>query len=325
MFVAINENYELTSQYRYTWITIQKPARSSCNYIWKNLQLFMDWMETSFEKNQIHRVIGKSYELSDNILYRVQRQEPKKNNGNANAAKQIATWLMTDVFRYVKNPDRTKITQQKYVGKVKFQKLVYRKKLNKFVKWNPSKRNDDGSVVEPDDIQIVVYEDDEMKIERRYELEYGWEDKWKTEKIYELKEEPVNNPQKLKQYKEYHNFIERWTKLEVNLEVPIWYCFDPRKPNKEHEDHNRLRPWFPDLFDFLKDEKWNYVLNDNDDINKNNLEEKSEFVIDCKNLLGIGGEGIVIRKSIAKEEKALKIIPLKKYHILNETPCNETK
>ena len=79
------------------------------------------------------------------------------------------------------------------------------------------------------------------------------------------------------------------------------------------------------MYEFLKEQKWMERI-PCVDCYGNQYEEKSEFVVNCSNLLGIGGEGMVIRKSIAervgkiperqtdREYEALKIIPIKKSH-----------
>ena len=83
------------------------------------------------------------------------------------------------------------------------------------------------------------------------------------------------------------------------------------------------------MFYFLKDQKWMERENEKDEQGRYLYEEKSSFVINCEDLLGIGGEGIVIRKSVSEKRifdttpeeytdrkyEALKIIPIEDlYH-----------
>ena len=71
----------------------------------------------------------------------------------------------------------------------------------------------------------------------------------------------------------------------------------------------------------------------------NPYEEKSFFVVDCSQLLGIGGEAVVIRKDVAekvvadkdkdkpldRDFEALKIIPMMKHNFENEETLENMK
>ena len=122
------------------------------------------------------------------------------------------------------------------------------------------------------------------------------------------------------EYKNYENFKTKWAKLKKKVKVPNWYLFDPENPEEIADDHNMIKRWDAAMFDFLKEQKW--MEAEKDLQGRLKYEEKSEFVINCSQLLGIGGEGIAIRKSVSerlfyipeslRNEKyeALKIIPI---------------
>ena len=83
-----------------------------------------------------------------------------------------------------------------------------------------------------------------------------------------------------------------------------------------------IKNWDKNIFDFLREQKWMERVSSVDCYGNYLYEEKSEFVVNCSQLLGIGGEGIVIQKSIAervgkipksskdRKYEALKIIPI---------------
>ena len=199
---------------------------------------------------------ANSFCLDDKIFCRIEEE--------IKPGKKIETWLMYHIYRYMKNPNKDQISLQKFIGKVKFKKLRY-KFDDEYEFWIPPRKNNKGEDIESreniDDIEIIVYFDDEMKFERRYDFED---------------------------------------------DIPPWWC--PKDPG-----HKKIRKCFPEMFDYLKDQKW---------IEKNaheSNEEKSEFVIDVSQLLGIGGEGIVVRRpeidglQTTGKFSALKIMPLGHY------------
>ena len=89
-----------------------------------------------------------------------------------------------------------------------------------------------------------------------------------------------------------------------------------------------MKEWDNTMFNFLKEQKWNQRKDEKDEKGRNQYEEKSYFVVDCSQLLGIGGEAVVIRKSVQEkvggvkpvdlEYEALKIIPIMKHNFENE-------
>ena len=233
--------------------------------------------------------------MDDGILCRIQKPEGVK------ALKTYETWLMSSLFKYVANPANDPV--QKYVGKIKLTKIVNRiDNEDEYDIWTPSMKRDNDEDAEVDNIRIEVYNDDGTL--RRYELECGWEDKWLAEK----------NPWTDKKFRE---FEQHWRELKSKMKIPGWYRFDPRNPKNPETGHNLMKEWDSSMFDSLKCQKWYDTVAD-----KNHSVEKSDFVMDCSNLLGIGGEGLIIRKSVTKKIKppvkvdqedafeALKIIPI---------------
>ena len=217
--------------------------------------------------------------------------------------------------------------------------------------WNVG----DGEV---DDIQIEVL--DEIVLEdgtigltpRKYEEEYGWNDEWKEYKFYqnpdkkpEDKPEDPEQTKKQESWKKYQDFIKNWKSLVDKRKVPIWYKFNPVADDGEFglndNDHNSLKSvdeWKV-MYDFLKDQKWNERDAEQTEDKKNKYTEKSQFVVDCTQLLGIGGEAVVIRKDVKekvkkdkdqsdadqsgkdkpdREYEALKIIPIMKHNFESE-------
>ena len=302
IFGAIKcDDQYMHDQYKETWNSL-KSGEFREPHIWKKFTIFIDWMEKSLPKEQFCDVLGKKYDLDDGILCRIQKPEGVK------ALKTYETWLMSSLFRYVVNPANDPV--QKYVGKIKLTKMV--KRIDKVTKvsyegeydiWTPSMKRDNGEDAEVDDIRIEVYNDDGTP--RRYELEYGWNDKWSKE------EAPWENDKK------FLEFERQWGELKSKMIIPGWYRFDPRDPENPGTGHNLMKEWDSPMFDSLKCQKWYDTVAD-----KNHSVEKSHFFMDCSNLLGIGGEGIIIRKSVTKKIKppvkvdqenafeALKIIPI---------------
>ena len=203
----------------------------------------------------------KSLYLEDNIFCRIEEKLNKKRNVDKT---KIETWIMSHLYRYVKNPKKRQNPLQKFIGKIKLKKLRKGKYEDEYVVWNPV---DSPKYPEPDEIEITIYNDDDMTDERNFDLE---------------EDQP-----------------------------PWWLGFQSKNPQ-----HNKIKPCFPEMFDYLKDQKW--IQRAHNDRNMNQFEEKSEFVIDCNQLLGIGGEGIVVRRADIsgpnngeKTFLALKIISLK--------------
>ena len=209
-------------------------------------------------------------------------------------------------------------------------------------KWNVG----DG-VDEVDDIQIEVF--DEIDLEdgtteerpRQYEKLYGWKDEWKTNEFYKNQKPDSEDTEKLESWNKFQEFVKDWNSLVAKRKVPIWYKFDPVDPDGEFglmsSAHNSLKSvdeW-KIMYDFLKDQKWNERDAEQTEDKKNKYTEKSQFVVDCTQLLGIGGEAVVIRKDVkekvekdedqsdeeqpnAREYEALKIIPIMKHNFESE-------
>ena len=186
-----------------------------------------------------------------------------------------------------------------------------------------------------EDIQIVVYSDDEMKKERKYEEEYGWKEEWITQGICFLHEQPENTQATAKiydEYKKFEKFKSKWDHLKGKNKVPGWYHFDPVNPKQPADDHNLMKAWDEQMFDFLKEEKWYERTAEKDYQGRIQYEEKAKFVVDCSKLLGIGGEAIVIRSSLAKtvgrtpenrQDVALKIIPIMTHNFEDKDKVKE--
>ena len=73
---------------------------------------FIEWIENTFSKERFYEVLGKSYDLGDNVLIRC---DDGKFRG-----KEFQKWLISGMFRHVENPDRD--LMGKYVGKIRFEK-----------------------------------------------------------------------------------------------------------------------------------------------------------------------------------------------------------
>ena len=158
----------------------------------------------------------------------------------------------------------------------------------RLVEWNVGDPNED--VV---DIEIIVFEDDE-KTPRRYEEQFDWNEKWTEAQNENQKNRP----------KEYNDFIKKWSNLEEKRKVPIWYKFDPVNTQFNSQAHigsmKNVKEWKV-MYDFLKKEKWLERDAKQTEDKKNEYTEKSQFVVDCRNLLGIGGEAVVIRMDVSKK------------------------
>ena len=366
---AVDENYKISTEFKNTWTTLQKFGRLSDKRIRQNLTYFFGWMETYLGKEKFFEIIGKSYDLEDSILFRVQNNEDKKRSGmdgEANEPKKFEKWLMSNIFRYVENPAKEKNPLQKYIGKVKFTKIIEGKFAGEVDKpWIPPKKDENGEDLEErtqvDDIEIVVYSDSTMEKERKYENEHGWKEEWvkynqwikdnqwikewdnygwflaNSRKIPDTKDEA-----RYKMHKEFHAFQafmkefkafeKKWSEVKTKMRVPGWYHFDPKLPEERPAAHNKMKEWDQNMFNFLKKQKWVERTNEKDEQGRYLYEEKSSFVVNCGDLLGIGGEGIVIRKSVSeklifdttpeqqndRKYEALKIIPIENFNYARE-------
>ena len=173
-----------------------------------------------------------------------------------------------------------------------------------------------------------------MKIERRYEKEFGWNDDWN--KKYEFHKNPILKPQenedeKLIAWEKYRKFVDRWHNLESKMKIPKWYKFEPEASDGEFHraaGHNSLKETDEIMFNYLKDKKWEDRV-DTEETEEtirgegiDTFVERSFFVVDCSQLLGFGGEAIVIRRDVAdkvvskytdrqtdRNFEALKIMP----------------
>ena len=122
MYRAVDENYEMAMQYKYTWNKLQHFGQFHGKRIWKNFTYFIDWMEQNWTTEKFFEVIGKSYDLEDSILFRIQKTDSGKHSKEK--AKRIETWLMSNIFRHVANPKREENPlEPKYIGKVEFTKI----------------------------------------------------------------------------------------------------------------------------------------------------------------------------------------------------------
>ena len=354
MFRAIDDNYKMPIEFKRTLTILQNFDQLRNKRIRKNLIYFIDWMEKFLPKKRFYEISGKSYCLDDSILYRIQKTEiPKKSNKYEEPMK-FEGWLMSHIFRYVKNPAKENNLFQKYIGKVKFTKIVQSKfKNDVYEKWIPPKKNESGEDVEQradvDNIEIVVYSDNAMEIERKYEVEHGWMKEWENFKWRKewdrygwfLRHSPVPDKADVVRYQLYKEFkcldpfVQKWTELKTKMNVPGWYHFDPKCPDIRPLGHNKMKEWDPYMFNFLKEKKWMERKNNNDEQGRILYEEKSSFVINCEDFLGIGGQSIVIRKPLLEKNRstpeehydrkyeALKIIPIMKHHFEDENLVKE--
>ena len=120
MFDAVDSNYHMPMQYKYAWNSLKKFGQLRDERIWKNLEYLIDWMEENFTKDKFFEIMGKSYNLDNSILYRVETSN--KNRANPEG-KTLETWLMKDIIRYVENPEYHKKPTKKYIGKIRFRKV----------------------------------------------------------------------------------------------------------------------------------------------------------------------------------------------------------
>ena len=127
MFNAVDKNYKMPMQYKYTWNTLQNFGQFRDKRIWKNFEYLIDWMEENFPKKYFFEIMGKSYDLEDSILYRILDEKSTKTESESQKDKKsnekIESWLMSNIFRYVENPDKNNDPTRKYTGKVRFQKV----------------------------------------------------------------------------------------------------------------------------------------------------------------------------------------------------------
>ena len=165
-----------------------------------------------------------------------------------------------------------------------------------------------------------------MKIERKYEDEHGWKKEWDIYGWF-ICNSPVPDKKEeiaYARYEEFKAFEKKWSVLKTKMRVPGWYHFDPELPEERPSGHNKMKEWDQNMFNFLKKQKWMEQTNKKDEKGRYLYEETSSFVVNCEDLLGIGGEGIVIRKSVTEKRildmtpegqndrkfEALKIIPI---------------
>ena len=126
MFAAVDENYDLNYQYAYTWDTVQDYSGQLRNRrIWPNFLNFIEWMDSTntFTEKRFYQVIGKSYQLDNNVLIR------------CDEGIEFQKWLISSMFRHVQNPDRD--LMGKYVGKIRF--------VKKYKDGKPGELEDQGS------------------------------------------------------------------------------------------------------------------------------------------------------------------------------------
>ena len=305
MFHAVDKNYSMAMQYKYTWNTLQNFGQFRDKRIWKNFTYFIDWMEKNFDKKKFFTIMGKSYDLEDEILYRIQKTDDEKKDGQDRKINEA--WLMSNIFRHVENSEKEKNPIEKFTGIVEFTKLAKVKEEGDSDVWTPPEKNENGEDVgirkEVGDIKIVVYESAETRKPRRYEKDHGWNDNWTS-----------NDADCI-------DFKKKWAKLKKKNKIPGWYHFNPDYPTDPGQDHNMVKAWDETIFNFLKDKEWKKKIGEKD--GKNVYKEQSKFVVNCSDLLGIGGEAVVIKKSVKekvgeveddREYEALKIIPIMKHN-----------
>ena len=255
MFAAVDESYNLTNQYKYTWNTLQNYGQLRDTRIWPNFLNFIEWMENEFSKERFYEVMGKSYDLDDNVLIRC---DDEKFRGI-----EYQKWLISSMFRHVENPERD--LMGKYVGKIRFEKNY---------------KVDDPDEVE--DIKVTILD--------------------KSGKRREFKKE---------------NSDDELVLVDKTIPEPKWLDYEPSK--KEYES---LKTWDPKIFEFLKTKDFSKCQHQSDGQEKNGLPRNDFFEIDCSQLLGIGGEAVVIRLDKTKKvrrapdedsrDEAIKIIPIDK-------------
>ena len=220
----------------------------------------------------------------------------------------------------------------------RFLYLIFKIKHNSDDVWKPA------DVV--DDIRIVVLKDD-GETERRYEDDFGWNKKW-TDAPYEFHKNPNKEPnsaadsEKHTSWKNYREFVDKWSSLGSKMKIPRWYKFNPEETSGDFygdDAHNSLKKMNETMFNFLREKEWQERIDAEDtEEKKNKYREISYFVVDCSQLLGIGGEAVVIRKDVAekvvadkdpdksdRDFEALKIIPMMKHNFENEETLENMK
>ena len=249
MFAAVDESYNLTNQYKYTWNTLQNYGQLRDTRIWPNFLNFIEWMEDTFSKERFYEVMGKSYDLDDNVLIRC---DDEKFRGIDQK------WLISSMFRYVENPERD--LMGKYVGKIRFKKVY-------------------GEGGEVRDIKITILD---------------------------------KNGQRRDYYKEDDSTGEE-VLVDKTIHPPKWLDHD-----SSDSKYESLKVWDLKLFEFLKTKDFSKCQHQADAIPPT----ADCFEIDCSQLLGIGGEAVVIRLDKSKKvrrapdedsrDEAIKIIPIDK-------------
>ena len=187
---------------------------------------------------------------------------------------------------------------------------------------------------------------DDGETERRYEDDFGWKKEWTDS--YEFHKSPNQEPdsaadsEKHTSWKNYREFVDKWSSLGSKMKIPKWYKFDPEETSGDFygdDAHNSLKKMNETMFNFLKEKEWQERIDAKEtEDKKNKYIEKSYFVVDCSQLLGIGGEAVVIRKDVAekvvadkdpgksdRDFEALKIIPMMKHNFENEETLESMK
>ena len=256
MFAAVDASYNLTNQYKYTWNTLQNYGQLRDTRIWPNFLNFIEWMENEFSKERFYEVMGKSYDLDDNVLIRC---DDEKFRGI-----DYQKWLISSMFRHVENPDRD--LMGKYVGKIRFEK-----------------KYKDGEPDEVEDIKVTILD---------------------------------KNGQKRDYYQD-----DSLDLIDKTIPPPKWLNYDPTDPNDGWK-YESLKASDPKIFEFLKTKDFSKCQHQPESQEDNGLPLKDFFEIDCSQLLGIGGEAVVIRLDKSKKvrrapdedsrDEAIKIIPIDK-------------
>ena len=236
MFNAVDKNYKMPMQYKYTWNTLQNFGQFRDKRIWKNFTYFIDWMERNFPKEKFFEIMGKSYDLEDSILYRIlNTQTGKDPEKEKKDQKTVETWLMSNIFRHVENPNREQNPDQKYIGYVKFEKVTEGKFEGEYARWNPSQSKD-----KINDIRITVYTSDGFITKpREYEKEHGWKKEWEDDGINKLTREPDKKDEKRhNQYVDWKNWKKNWNDSKAKGKLPGWYYFNAENPAHRDPNHN---------------------------------------------------------------------------------------
>ena len=212
-------------------------------------------------------------------------------------------------------------------------KTIVKNGEDTLVEWNVGDKEDVADIEIAVFEEILILEDGTTKeTPRRYEKQFEWNDEWTSYKFDPNQRPEPKDEQKLDSWKNYKKFINEWNSLVAKRKVPIWYQFDPEKTDNSeaHKGSMESITEWKVMYDFLKKEKWLERDAEQTEDKKNKYTEKSQFVVDCSQLLGIGGEAVVIRKSVAekvgkdkdkfkdREYEALKIIPMMKHNFESE-------